>query len=330
MLVKSVKDDIKNGSFSRVYLFHGEEDFLRNSFKKSLADAVVPPDDNMNRTLFSGKDTDVSELISLSETLPFMSERRLILVEDSGFFKGAVPEEFPEYLGHIPEETVIIFNESEVDKKWKMYKAAEKNGKVVLCEKQGDEELIRWIASYLGKASKKIGRPGAELLLMRTGNDMYSLKNEMDKLISFTGDRDSVTEEDIRNCTGVSLNSSIFAMIDDIAEGRQKAALEKYYELTLLKEAPLRILFLLSREFNMLLVAKDLLKEGKNDKEMAEVMKVPWFAVKKYVAAAKRFERERIVRAIEDCISTEDDIKKGRINDRIGTEMLIISYSQGG
>ncbi len=80
----------------------------------------------------------------------------------------------------------------------------------------------------------------------------------------------------------------------------------------------------------MLLVAKDLLKEGKNDKEMAEVMKVPWFAVKKYVAAAKRFERERIVRAIEDCISTEDDIKKGRINDRIGTEMLIISYSQGG
>lgn len=327
MEIKNIREDIESNTFSSLYLIYGEEDFLRNSYKNKLSDAIVPPGDNLNRTCFSGKGPDTGEIISLSDTLPFMSEKRLIIIEDSGFFKNGADDGFVEYLSRIPEETVIIFSESEVEKNRKIYKAVDKAGKILKCDRQKEDTLIKWIAFYLKGSGKKISGRDAELLLLRTGDDMYLIKNELDKLISYTEGRDEISADDIRESGSVNLRSSIFAMIDDIAEGRQKKALERYYDLVLLREAPLRILYLLSREFNMLLLAKDLSKKGSSQGEMASAMKVPPFAVKKYLSASGHFSRELILSAIEECIGTEDDIKKGKVNDKLGTEMLIVKYS---
>ncbi|MCR4590676.1 MAG: DNA polymerase III subunit delta [Lachnospiraceae bacterium] len=330
--MESVKDDIKNRSFSGVYLIYGEEPFLVNLNKKRLSDAVVPADDNMNRTVFSEKDANVKDIIALSDTLPFLSEKRLILIEDSGFFKKAPADvdSLTEYIKKIPEETVIVFSESEVDKRGKLYKAVEKNGKVVLCKEQTPDTLIKWMGGYLSERGKKMRRTTAAALIDRTGTGMYLLKNEMDKLVSYTGDREEILEEDVKNISVVNVRSSVFAMLDDITEGRQKKALGRYYELLMLREPAMKILVLISREFNRLLLAKEMSAEKRNYKEMAEVMKVPEFSVRKYVSAAGRLSRGQIMSAIKDCTKTDNDIKKGLISDRIGTELLIIKYSGRG
>ena len=329
MEVKSVAADIKSGEFSRVYLIYGEEDFLRNSYKNRLADAIVPPDDNMNRTLFFGKDSEEDEIIGLAETLPFMAPKRLILVEDSGFFKNAVKDSLPEYLKSIPEETVIIFNEAEVDKKRKMFKAVEKNGKTVLCERQKDTELIKWIGAYLSKSSKKIRRDDAEFLLQQGGNDMYLLKSEMDKLVSYTGDREEVVREDIDAVCSVNIRTSVFAMVDCIAAGKQKQALKQYYDMIRMDVEPILILRLLLKEFNQLMLAKELSKEpGYSRRDLARALKTPEFAVEKYISASDRFSVKQLHNALKDCLNTENELKSGRIDKRIGTEMLIIKYSK--
>lgn len=327
--MESVNADVKNRDFGRIYLIYGDEPYLVNYNKNKLCDAVAAKDDNMNRTVFSDKNLQVRDIIALADTLPFLAEKRLILVEDSGFFKKAPADsdELVDYIKKIPEESVIVFAESEVDKRGKLYKAVDKNGRVVLCKEQSPEILVKWIAGYLKESGKTMRRSAASLLLERAGTGMYRLKNEMDKLISYVGDRDEILEKDIQEVSAVNIQSSVFAMIDDIAEGRQKKALERYYELLMLREPAMRILVLLSREFNMLLLAKEMSGEKKNYKEMASVMKVPDFAVRKYVSAAGRLSRGQILRAIGDCVRTDNDIKKGLINDRIGTELLIIKYS---
>lgn len=322
-----IQDDIKNNSFRRAYLLFGEEDYLRNLYKKKLSDAIVPESDNMNRTYLYERDASEEKIMELSETLPFMSERRLILIEDSGFFKNGMSDGFLEYLERIPEETVLIFSESVVDKKRKPYKALDRLDGLVECKKPSDKEIASWIAGELSKNGKKIRSSTADFLLERAGSDMYLLKNEIDKLASFSGDREEITRDDIISVSSVNIQNSIFTMIDDIAEGRQKKALEKYYELLLLKEPPMRILYLLSKEFNRLLLIKELSVKKAGWKEMASAIKVPEFAVRKYVSAAENYTKHEILYAVEDCLKTEDDVKKGRIDDRLGTELLIIRYS---
>ena len=89
--METLNQHMKEHTFKRVYLLYGEERFLVNNYKKRLREAIAG-DDTMNFNSFQGKNPDVREIISLADTMPFFAERRLILIDESGFFKGA-PEE---------------------------------------------------------------------------------------------------------------------------------------------------------------------------------------------------------------------------------------------
>ena len=111
--MQTINEDIKSGQYKKVYLLYGEESFLKQSYKKKLKEAVAG-DDTMNYNYFEGKGLDVNELISLSDTMPFFSDKRLIIIEDSGFFKTS-SEALADYLPMIPDTTCIVFVEDAVD-----------------------------------------------------------------------------------------------------------------------------------------------------------------------------------------------------------------------
>ena len=117
--MQTLNQDIKDKTFRRVYLLFGDEPFLVNSYKKRLREAIAG-DDTMNYNYFEGKGQDVKEIISLADTMPFFAERRLVLIDGSGFFKSSAPEELVNYIPEIPESTCMVFVENEVDKRNKL------------------------------------------------------------------------------------------------------------------------------------------------------------------------------------------------------------------
>lgn len=152
--MQTLNQDIKDHTFKPVYLLFGEEAFLRNSYKKRLQEAIVG-DDTMNLSRFEGKGTDADELIRLADTMPFFAERRLILVEDSGFFKNA-SEALVQYLPSMPGTTCLVFVESEVDKRSKLYKKVKSLGYAAEMGRQDAAQLGRWAGGILSKEGKKI------------------------------------------------------------------------------------------------------------------------------------------------------------------------------
>ena len=128
--MKNLNADLKNGTFLQVYLLTGEEAYLKNRYKKRLRAAIVGEDDLMNFTAYTGKGIDIRQVIETAETMPFFAERRLIQIEDSGFFKNACPE-LAEYLPTMPKETYMVFVEQEIDKRGKLYKAVKAQGRIV-------------------------------------------------------------------------------------------------------------------------------------------------------------------------------------------------------
>ncbi len=119
--MKVLNQDIKTRQFKPVYLLFGEESFLKKSYKKRLKEAIVG-EDSMNFHQYEGKGLDLQEIISLANTMPFFGDRRLILIEDSGLFKGSGAELLVNYLPEMPDTTCFVFVESEVDKRNKLYK----------------------------------------------------------------------------------------------------------------------------------------------------------------------------------------------------------------
>lgn len=322
--MQHINDDIKQGNFKQIYLLYGEERYLRRQYTDRLRKAMCNEDDQMNTHFYEGKDIPVGEIIDLAETLPFLAERRVIFISNSGLFKSG-GEKMAEYLSAPNETTFFVFTESEVDKRSKLYKTVQSKGYVAEFAVQDENTLKRWIGGMISREGKKITENTVQLFLTKTGTDMENIQMELEKIICYCMDREVITSEDVETICTTRVTNHIFDMVGAIAEGNQQKALQLYYDLLALKEPPMRILFLIARQCNMLLQTKEMKARGYDNKMIGSKIGVPPFIAGKYVTQASRFKTAQLKKAVRQCVEAEEAVKCGRMNDMMSVEILIVS-----
>ena len=324
--MKNIQEDIKSGNFKSAYLLCGEEAYLKVQYKNKLLKALNPDDDTMNFNHYEGRNIDVKELIDLCETMPFFADRRVVLLEDTGFFKNKC-DELADYMKELPDYLCLVFVEDEVDKRSKMYKAVKSCGRIGEFARQDEKTLMQWAAGILKREGKNITQRDMELLLNMTGIDMGNLRMELEKLITYTGDRNVVTRADIQEVCTTQTQNKIFDMVRAVTEKNQKRALDLYYDLLTLKEPPMRILFLLAKQFRQLLLVKEYTEEGVAQPEMASRLGVPSFVVRNIASCARSYRISELRQAVTDFVDAEEAVKTGRLQDVLSVELLIVKYS---
>ena len=324
--MKNIQEDIKSGNFKSAYLLCGEEAYLKVQYKNKLLKALNPDDDTMNFNHYEGRNIDVKELIDLCETMPFFADRRVVLLEDTGFFKNKC-DELADYMKELPDYLCLVFVEDEVDKRSKMYKAVKSCGRIGEFARQDEKTLMQWAAGILKREGKNITQRDMELLLTMTGIDMGNLRMELEKLITYTGDRNVVTRADIQEVCTTQTQNKIFDMVRAVTEKNQKRALDLYYDLLTLKEPPMRILFLLAKQFRQLLMVKEYTEEGVAQPEMASRLGVPSFVVRNIASCARSYRISELRQAVTDFVDAEEAVKTGRLQDVLSVELLIVKYS---
>lgn len=324
--MQRVNEDIKTGQFKQIYLLYGEEAYLRKQYRDRLKNALTGGDDSMNYSYFEGKDITVGAVIDLAETLPFFAERRVIVMENSGLFKSG-GEAFAEYLKEPASTTYFVLVEAEVDKRSKLFKTVSAEGTVVEFPIQNEATLKKWILGMIKKEGKQITEPGLEFFLEKTGTDMENIRKELEKLMCYCLDKEAVSKEDIEEICTHRVSNHIFDMVNAIADKRQKEALHLYYDLLALKEPAMRILFLIARQFNMLLQVKELKGKGYDNKKIGEKVGLPPFIAGKYVTQAAKFGSKDLRQALTACVEAEEAVKTGKMNDVMSVELLIVRYS---
>lgn len=324
--MKSLNEDIKLGQFKQIYLLYGEEAYLKKQYKDKLTKAILPDGDTVNYAYYEGKGINPAELIDLAETMPFFAERRLIVIENSGFFKSATPE-LADYMKNMPDTVCFLFVENEVDKRGKMYKAAKDKGRIVEMGRQDEKTLLYWIAGNVKREGRQIKESTARYLVSKTGTDMENLEKEMEKLFSYTLGRNEITVQDIDDICTTQITNKIFEMVEAVAVKQQKKALDYYYDLLALKEPPMRILYLLARQFKLLLEVKDLCGKGYEKSQIAKTVGLHPFVAGKYIQQCRTFSREELRSIMEEAVNTEEMVKTGRLNDVMSVELFIVKYS---
>ena len=324
--MQTLNQDIRSGEFKQIYLLYGEEAFLKNSYKNRLKEAIIG-DDTMNFARFEGKGLDVDELIRLADTMPFFAEHRLILIEDSGFFKTA-SDALVQYLPSMPDTTILLFVETEVDKRNRLYKKVKDMGYAAELNRQDSAQLARWAGGILAREQKKITNHTMDLFLSMTGDDMENIRMELEKVISYTLGRDVITDEDVMTVCTVQVTNRIFDMVAAIVNRQTRKAMDLYADLLAMKEPPMRILFLITRQFQQLMLLKQMSAEGLDRSELAKKASIPPFALGKYQAQCRKFTLADLRQAVEDCVDTEEQVKTGRMGDQLGVELLIMKYTE--
>ena len=323
--MEKINADIKANEFKPVYLLYGDEPYLKKQYEDKLIKAIVS-DDTMNYSFFDKESVSVKEIMSIGDTLPFFAEKRLIVVENSGFFKSS-NDELAMYIKNMPDYLIIIFVEEQIDKRNKLYKSVSETGYVSEMNAQPVSVLTKWIKGLFNAENKEITGEAVTCLLDRTGASMNLIKQEIEKLVTYVDNRPVIEKHDVEAVCSTQTVSRIFEMISAIGEKNQQKALNLYYDLLTLKEKPMSILFLIVRQFNGILQVSQGLSQGKNNSVMAKEIGIQPFLVGKYASCARKFTPEILYSALKDCAQVEEDVKSGKLIDRIAVEMIIIKYS---
>lgn len=331
-----LKEDIKNKKLRNLYLFYGEEDYLKKYYCDSIEKIILENDvTGLNKIVFDGK-TEAQKIIEACETMPVFIEKKFVVVKNSGLFKSQKEssgnknskDDFLDYLKSFPNYTCLVFIEESIDKRLKLVDAVKKAGLIADFPYRKPNELVKWAMKIIRSEKKEIDQDTAAYLIEISEQGMNEILNEINKLILFLGERTKVTVQDIDKVCTKSIKSRIFDLTDAISQRDEGLAIKLLKDLVSLKEPIPRILFMITRQLRHLLEMKTLMAEGHDLKDACTKIGIPPFLGSKVLKQAQSFSTEDLKNAVKEALELDVAIKTGRINDRIGTEMLIFNMAK--
>lgn len=328
--IRALHAALQAGQFSPVYLVMGEQDYLRTQNRDMIKRTLLGDGDAMNYAYYTGDQFSVQEIIDLAETMPFLAERRVIVVENSGLFdkRAGLADPLVEYLPRIPETSHLVFVEEKVDKSRRLYKAVKKEGYVLDCSTPSPEDLGRWAAGQFRKAGVMPTEEAFRTFMDYVGEDLLNIKSEIDKLTSYCMGKERITVEDVKAVCYPEIKDRIFDMMSAITAHDTNQALDIYMDLRKQQTPPQVILALMIRNYNQLLQVGELDARGTSADEIATALHAnPWAMRKRILPEARRYSPAEMRTALQDCIQTDQDYKSGRISDQLGVEALIVRRS---
>ncbi len=338
-----IDEHISSENLSPAYLFFGDEAYLRRQYTKKLIAALVREGDNMNLSKFEGDKCSLEDIILQASTAPFFAKHRVVLVENSGLFEKAGAESLTEYLNNPCPSTVLIFSETKAVKNIKQYKAIDKNGCVLACETPSEPDLKRWIAKELKANHMTIDRDAWDEFLSRTyptihggkwANDhrrnkstMDTMASELEKLLSYMGERSSITKADVEAICTRQLESEIFNLVDAMRNRNATLVFKLYQSLLEDRTEPLQILYLLMQQFNSFYLVKDLSSQGLDIRSIVQKTKMNEYILKKNLEQARNFSKEEIRSFLQEALDLEHRFKSGRIEASLAVELLVVGLA---
>ena len=316
---------IKGGDIKPLYLFYGEEDYLKelyiNRIRNLIPDGGFP---EFNHIYLTGS-LPFSEYDDAWEAFPMMSDKKLIVIKNSGIMKSGragkdeeshSTEEnknfWQEKLKHISDDTVVIFNEASVDKRSVIYKAIAKQGTVVEFKYMNDADLVTWVTKQCLDKKRKISEDTAARLVSRVDPGLNNLNSELQKLFDFCGEE--ILASDVDRVVSKSLNVITFDLTNAIMRGDAKGALSILNDIKAnSKESSFSILYLLLASFEKILHVK--LLGRKSPSEIAAEIGAAPFIARRYIDSARGFSEDALVKMVTRVAEIDLEIKEGRVDE---------------
>ncbi len=327
-----LKQDLKTGQLRTVYVFHGEETYLREYYLDQLRKKLIPAGfEEFNYHKLEGKALSVQALSDIVEALPMMCEKTLVTVTDFDIFKLneeqrgqliALLNDFPDYCCLVVVYDII---EYKPDKKMKkLYAALNGAAQIVEFKTQGQSDLINWVTRRFKALGKDIDRQSAEHLIFTCGSLMTGLIPEIEKIAAYTRGT-KVSVEDINAVADPVIDAMIYDITNEISRRNYDAAADTLGKLLKMQEEPIVILALIGKELRKLYTARIALDGGKDRYWLMDIWNMRSdYPAKLLLGSAKHFSKEWCRNGIEMCKALDVQMKSQTGFDSEGELKLLL------
>ena len=307
---------LKAGKVQGAYLFEGVEENIKAATLQALRKAILPEGlEELNETLMDAPQTDA--IIAACETLPFMADKRLIIVREHPALSGRADadERLVAYIPQVPESAVLVFLcRGKADARKKLYTAIKKANGIVSFAPLTDAELSSWIIKTFNSLGKSVTPQTASVLSFTVGSDTALLRLEIEKLAALAGDRDTVTEEDVQSVATRSVECTVFEMVDAVVAGQQGKAFGLLRDMLTTGSDRLGILAMLLRQFRLMQHIKIMQFEKVSPNDIKQKLGIAPFAAERCMRQASGYTGGQVKKAVQICLNAEFKVKSGAWN----------------
>jgi DNA polymerase-3 subunit delta len=324
-----------------VYIIHGDDEFALAKFVSDMADKMGDPvSAGMNITYLAGKSLDRGELIRVTSSLPFLCERRLVVLSNPlGSFKGQRDRNrFKEILEQIPATTALIIRIDNplVDSRgrrrgqthWLEKWAQKQDTKAFIREYTLPKgpQMARWIQTQAKASGGEFSFEAAGLLSTLVNNNPRLATQEIEKLLAYTNYQRPVEPDDVEYLVAYTGEASIFEMVDALGTRNGRQAQRLLHQL-LAEDDPLRLFGMIVRQFRMLLITRELVDHGHREGDIARALGTPPFVVRKLMGQIGNFNLQQLEDIYRKLLEIDEGIKTGRIEGAVALDTLVAALT---
>ncbi len=318
--------DLEHGRFCPVYLLFGPEEYLlRQAILALKAKAISHDARAFNLVECSARTVTAARIVHEANSFPLMFGRRLVLVTDLEELAAADQEELASYVVAPQEKTILALVASGLDRRTSFYKRLAERACIVEFQKLKGAALERWADSFLSRRGYRIGAAALRKLLDLAGSDLLSLENEIEKLILYSGSEKQIQDGTVDLLVRASRQHTIFELTSALGRRDQKAALRLLGNLLEAGEPPLVIVSMMARHFRQVLIAKELLAEGRQPREIGRAAQVPDFVLQEFLKQVQSLDLDLARRMFQRLAYIDRSFKSSSPDERILLEQLVCS-----
>lgn len=304
---QQLKKDLAGGEPGRLYLFHGEETYLRDHYLGRLKELLLTGGmGEFNLHTIPAREMSPRRLEEAVDCLPMMAPRTLVLVRDFDLFKAGEKdrEEYARAFAQLPDYCCLVFVYDLIpykgDARTKLAAAIKQNGTVVNFARQDQGDLVDWVRRRFRALGKDIDSRLALDMIFLCGDLMTNLIGEIEKVGAYARQK-HITMGDIQAVATPQLDAVVFRMTDAIGEGKFDQAMSVLGELYQMQEPPIKIMWSVGRQMRQLYSARLALEQGRGPAYVAQLWGIKPYPSEKLMRSAKRFSLKWCRRAVVRC-----------------------------
>ncbi len=329
---------LKSQDISSVVIITGDEKYLVDWAIQSLIDKFVNKAvEDMDKTYFSVESLDVEKIKEACETMPFMSERKVVIVQEKSLknngeskIKKSQLDEIIEYLNCVPEMCLLILSGRAFENNLKQIKKID-GIKHFNFETLFEKDLKLFIKKRFKENNKEISPAVLNRVIQNSGYfnresnyNLYDLQNDISKISAYSSS-DEISLGDVETVISGNIESHIFALIESISIGRKDHGLILLKQITFKEKGIYRILSLIISQFEIMLKVKDMKDDGYSFLEMKKFLKIHEYRIKKASSVVNRYTSEKLKKILIKAYEIDKEIKTGMLDENLAMEIFIAS-----
>ncbi|MDS3924353.1 DNA polymerase III subunit delta [Staphylococcus hominis] len=291
--------------------------------------------DDFNYVKYNLYDTSFNQIIEEALTMPFISEKKAIVVKNAFIFTGEKVskdiqpnnEQVNEFLEKYDGENFIIFEvyQNKLDERKKITKTLKKTSKLTKVEQMSEQEIKKWIKNKLHENFKDIKQDALDLFIELTGINFNIVSQELEKIILFLGERPTINKKDVEEIINRSLEQNVFLLTEYIQKGEKYKAIQLIKDLIVMKEEPIKLLALITSNYRLYYQCKILSRKGYSGQQIAKTINVHPYRVKLALNQVKHYQLTHLLNIIDQCAETDYKLKSSYMDKQLILELFILS-----